>query len=67
MIHSFIAHTSPGRSRVFALVRRPGDELEAVTTLGAGDLHLTGELVRRCFSDHVRSQMMRAARVTVPR
>ncbi|CAM5626385.1 hypothetical protein [Streptomyces hirsutus] len=45
MIHSFIAHTSPGRSRVFALVRGPGDELEAVTTLGAGDLHLTGELV----------------------
>jgi preprotein translocase subunit Sss1 len=45
MIHSFIAHTSPGRSRVFALARRPGDELEAVTTLGAGDLHLTKELV----------------------
>ncbi|MFE9459501.1 hypothetical protein [Streptomyces californicus] len=30
---------------MFALVRRPGGELEAVTTLGAGDLHLTGELV----------------------
>ncbi|MFG2723076.1 hypothetical protein ACGFW5_32970 [Streptomyces sp. NPDC048416] len=30
---------------MFALVRRPGDELEAVTTLGTGDLHLTGELV----------------------
>lgn len=45
MTHSFIAHTSPGRSRVFALVRSPADELEAVTTLGAGDLHLTGELV----------------------
>lgn len=30
---------------MFALVRRPGDELEAVTTLGAGDLHLTKELV----------------------
>lgn len=45
MIHSFIAHTSPGRSRVFALVKDPHDQLEAVTTLGAGDLHLTGELV----------------------
>ncbi|WP_030670024.1 hypothetical protein [Streptomyces rimosus] len=45
MIHSFIVHTSPGRSRVFALVKSPGDELEAVATLGAGELHLTGELV----------------------
>lgn len=45
MIHSFIAHTSPGRSRVFALVRDPEEELEAVTTLGSGDLHLTRELV----------------------
>jgi hypothetical protein len=45
MIHSFIAHTSPGRSRVFALVRRPGDDLEAVVTLGSSDLHLTGDLV----------------------
>ncbi len=51
MIHSFIAHTSPGRSRVFALAKGPRDELEAVTTLGAGDLHLTGELVDalNCF------------------
>ncbi|MFJ2847755.1 hypothetical protein GTY20_39550 [Streptomyces sp. SID4946] len=45
MIHSFIAYTSPGRSRVFALVRRPGDELDAVVTLGSADLHLTEELV----------------------
>lgn len=45
MIHSFIAHTSPGRSRVFALVRGSRDELEAVTTLGGDDLHLTGEVV----------------------
>ncbi|MFJ4438473.1 hypothetical protein [Streptomyces sp. NPDC088923] len=45
MIHSFIAHTSPGRSRIFALVKGPRDELEAVTTLGADDLPLTGELV----------------------
>lgn len=25
------------------------------------------ELARHCFLDHVRSQLMRAARVTVPR
>ncbi|MFJ2851225.1 MULTISPECIES: hypothetical protein [Streptomyces] len=31
---------------MFALVKNPGDELEAVTTLGAGDLHLTTQLVR---------------------
>ncbi|MFJ6790360.1 hypothetical protein ACWQ06_26590 [Streptomyces angustmyceticus] len=51
MIHSFIAHTSPGRSRVFALVKGPRDELEAVTTLRAGDLDMTGELVDalNCF------------------
>lgn len=51
MIHSFIAHTSPGRSRVFALVKDPYAQLEAVTTLGASDLHLTGELVDalNCF------------------
>jgi hypothetical protein len=51
MIHSFIAHTSPGRSKVFALVRGPRDELEAVTTLGGEDLHLTGEVVGalNCF------------------
>ncbi|MFF4465829.1 hypothetical protein ACFY13_40920 [Streptomyces mirabilis] len=45
MIYSFIAHASPGRSRVFALVKSPREELEVVTTLGAGDLHLTEELV----------------------
>jgi hypothetical protein len=51
VIHSFIAHASPGRTRVFALVRDPYDELEAVTTLGADDLHLTTELVDalNCF------------------
>ncbi|MFF8401740.1 hypothetical protein ACF06P_08915 [Streptomyces sp. NPDC015684] len=30
---------------MFALVRRPGDELDAVLTLGSADLHLTEELV----------------------
>ncbi|MFJ8431973.1 hypothetical protein ACIQ9P_11820 [Kitasatospora sp. NPDC094019] len=45
MVHSFIAHTSPGRCRVFALVKDPDDRLEVVTTLGAGDLHLSGELI----------------------
>ncbi|GLF96979.1 hypothetical protein [Streptomyces yaizuensis] len=45
MIYSFIAHTSPGRSRVFALVKDDPDRLEAVTALGAGDLHLAEELV----------------------
>ncbi|MFI6581819.1 hypothetical protein [Embleya sp. NPDC050493] len=45
MVYSFIAHTSPSRSRVFALIKDPHDRLEAVTTLGAGDLHLTEDLV----------------------
>jgi hypothetical protein len=51
MVHSFTAHTSPGRSRVFALVKDSYDQLEAVTTLGADDLHLTTELVDalNCF------------------
>ncbi|GHH05013.1 hypothetical protein [Streptomyces rubradiris] len=45
MVYSFIAHTSPARSRVFALVKEPHEQLEAVTALGAEDLHLTEELV----------------------
>ncbi|MFE2846759.1 hypothetical protein ACFXKS_25005 [Streptomyces scopuliridis] len=45
VVYSFIAHTSPGRSRVFALRKDPCDRLEAVTTLGGSDLHLTEELV----------------------
>ncbi|MFE3144070.1 hypothetical protein [Streptomyces scopuliridis] len=45
MVYSFIAHASPGRSRVFALHKDPHDRLEAVTTLGADDLHLTEEFV----------------------
>ncbi|RGD57600.1 hypothetical protein DR950_07180 [Kitasatospora xanthocidica] len=47
MINSFIAHTSPGRSRVFALRKEPRDydRLEAVTTLGGDDLRHTDQLV----------------------
>ncbi|MFF3672947.1 hypothetical protein ACFYYS_03050 [Streptomyces sp. NPDC002120] len=36
---------SPGRCRVFALVRDPHERLEVVTTLGATDLALSDELV----------------------
>ena len=46
MIRQFLAHTSPGKSRVFALADGAPERLEAVTSLGAADLHLTGELVR---------------------
>ncbi|MBT2529539.1 hypothetical protein J7E91_30130 [Streptomyces sp. ISL-99] len=45
VVYSFIAHTSPGRSRVFAIRKGYPDRLEAVTTLGAADLHLTEEFV----------------------
>lgn len=45
MIHSFITHMSPGRCRVFALVKDPRQRLEVVTTLGAADLALSDELV----------------------
>ncbi|MBO7937469.1 hypothetical protein ABZX99_30520 [Streptomyces antibioticus] len=45
MIHSFIAHVSPGRSRVFALIKDPRERLEVVTTLGAADLALSDDLV----------------------
>ncbi|MFD8979910.1 hypothetical protein [Streptomyces sp. NPDC059564] len=45
MIHSFIAHMSPGRCRVFALVKDPHERLEVVTTLGSADLALSDELV----------------------
>ncbi|MFE4861496.1 SDR family oxidoreductase [Streptomyces sp. NPDC056670] len=38
------------------------DAVDGVETV----LHLAGG-PRHCFPDHVRSQMMRAARVTVPR
>ena len=45
MIRKFIAHTSPGKSRIFALAEGKRDYLEAVTSLGADDLHLTDKLV----------------------
>lgn len=45
MIRKFIAHTSPGKSRLFALADGAPDHLEAVTSLGADDLHLTDKLV----------------------
>lgn len=45
MIRKFIAHTSPGKSRIFALTSGTPDYLEAVTSLGADDLHLTDKLV----------------------
>lgn len=45
MIRKFIAHTSPGKSRIFALADGSPDCLEAVTSLGAEDLHLTDKLV----------------------
>ncbi|MFC4063504.1 hypothetical protein [Actinoplanes subglobosus] len=44
MIREFVAHTSPGKGRIFALV--DGDySLEAVTTLGSNDLNLVAALV----------------------
>lgn len=45
MIRTFIAHTSPGKSRIYALAEGAPDRLEAVTSLGADDLHLTDMLV----------------------
>lgn len=45
MIRSFIAHTSPGKSRIFALADGTPERLKAVTSLGADDLHLADELV----------------------
>jgi hypothetical protein len=45
VIRKFIAHTSPGKSRIFALASGTPDYLEAVTSLGADGLHLTDRLV----------------------
>ncbi|MEU9314724.1 hypothetical protein [Streptomyces sp. NPDC048295] len=55
MIHSFIAHMNPGRCRVFALVKDPHERLEVVTTLGAADLALSGELVE-ALNSHLFDQ-----------
>lgn len=45
MVYQFLAHRSPSKSRVFALVRSGEDRLEAVTTLGAADADATDALV----------------------
>ncbi|MFD8750094.1 hypothetical protein ACFV0O_03790 [Kitasatospora sp. NPDC059577] len=55
MVHSFIAHTSPGRSKVFALTKDPHDRLEAVTSLGGDDTHLTDDLVG-ALNNHLRDR-----------
>lgn len=45
MIREFLAHTSPGRSRIFAIDDERQHALETVTTLGTQDLHLTESLL----------------------
>ncbi|GAA4456541.1 hypothetical protein [Phytohabitans houttuyneae] len=45
MVYPFLAHRSPSKSRIFALVRADEDRLEAVTTLGAADVDATDGLV----------------------
>jgi hypothetical protein len=44
MVYEFIAHISPGRSRIFALVKGAPNRLDAVTSLGADCVQLTDEL-----------------------
>lgn len=44
-IREFLAHTSPGKSRVFAIDGDRPQFLEAVTSLSADDLHRTGDLL----------------------
>lgn len=44
-MYEFLAHRTPSRSRVFARVRPTDDHLEAVTTLGAADAPVTGDLI----------------------
>ncbi len=44
-IREFLAHTTPGKSRVFAIDSDRPQFLEAVTSLGADDLHRTDELL----------------------
>lgn len=46
VIREFVAHTSPGKGRIFALVEG-NRSLEAVTTLGSNDLVLVAEVVSR--------------------
>ncbi|MGW4464732.1 hypothetical protein [Micromonospora sp. NPDC004704] len=45
MVYQFLAHRSPSKSRIFALIRATDDHLEAVTTLGAADAAVTDDLV----------------------
>lgn len=44
-IREFLAHTTPGKSRVFAIDTDETQSLEAVTSLGADDLHRTDSLL----------------------
>lgn len=44
-IREFLAHTTPGKSRVFAIDTDEPQALEAVTSLGADDLHRTDSLL----------------------
>jgi hypothetical protein len=44
-IREFLAHSTPGKSRVFAIDSDRPQFLEAVTSLGADDLHRTDELL----------------------
>lgn len=44
-VREFLAHTTPGKSRVFAIDTDEPQFLEAVTTLGADDLHRTDSLL----------------------
>jgi hypothetical protein len=44
-VREFLAHKTPGKSRVFAIDTDEPQVLEAVTTLGADDLHRTDSLL----------------------
>lgn len=44
-VREFLAHKTPGKSRVFAIDTDEPQFLEAVTTLGADDLHRTDSLL----------------------
>jgi hypothetical protein len=44
-VREFLAHKTPGKSRVFAIDTDEPQFLEAVTTLGADDLHRTDRLL----------------------
>lgn len=46
-IREFLAHATPGKSRVFAIDTDEPQSLEAVTSLGAADAHRTDDLLDR--------------------